>query len=105
MSALARRATFRGVRPSKGHLDLRLTSIGDSGAAHLGGLSRLRFVNLFRTRVGDLGIAALYHSADLETLLIGGTRITDAGLVSFGALESLRGLGRGAHAADRTREV
>lgn len=61
-------------------LDLRLTSVGDSGMVHLRGFRKLRFLNLFRTRVGDAGVGALRPLAALDALLLGGTRITDDGV-------------------------
>jgi hypothetical protein len=73
-------------------LDLRLTSVGDDGVAHLAGIRTLRFLNLFRTRVSDASLEYLRASAGLETLLVGGTRVTDAGLAHLSAFPRLRKL-------------
>jgi hypothetical protein len=61
-------------------LDLRLTSIGDSGMVHVRAFKKLHFLNLFRTRVGDAGVGTLRPLAALDTLHHGGTRITDDGV-------------------------
>lgn len=61
------------------YLDLRLTHIGDAGAANLKNLTSLQTLNLFRTQVGDKGLAYLKNLRQLQTLLISGTKITDEG--------------------------
>ena len=73
-------------------LDLRLTSIGDEGVAHLRRLTELRFLNLFRSQLSDAGLASLSGMKDLETLLIGGTKVTDSGLAQLKGFAKLRKL-------------
>lgn len=79
---------LRGLR----YLDLRLTHIGDAGAAHLKDLTSLQTLNLFRTQLGDHGLAQLKNLRQLQTLLIGGTKVTDAGLVNLKRFKELKKL-------------
>lgn len=74
------------------YLDLRLTQIGDAGAAHLKNLTSLQTLNLFRTQVGDQGLAQIERLTNLQTLLIGGTKITDDGLVNLKSMKQLKKL-------------
>jgi len=74
------------------YLDLRLTHIGDAGAANLRHLTSLTTLNLFRTQVGDQGLSYLRNLRQLQTLLIGGTRVTDAGLVNLKSMKELKKL-------------
>ncbi len=74
------------------YLDLRLTHIGDAGAANLKGLTSLETLNLFRTQVGDEGLGYLKKLTKLQTLLIGGTRVTDAGLANLKSMKELKKL-------------
>lgn len=74
------------------YLDLRLTHIGDAGAANLKNLTSLQTLNLFRTQVGDKGLAYVKNLKQLQTLLIGGTKVTDAGLASLKRLTELKKL-------------
>jgi len=73
-------------------LDLRLTKIGDAGVAHLRTLTKLRFLNLFRTGLSDDGLVPLEGVHDLETLLIGGTRVTNSGMSRLAAFKKLKKL-------------
>jgi Leucine-rich repeat (LRR) protein len=74
------------------YLDLRLTHIGDAGAANLKHLTSLTTLNLFRTQVGDKGFSYLRKLRQLQTLLIGGTKVTDAGLVNLKSMKELKKL-------------
>ena len=74
------------------YLDLRLTHIGDSGAANLKDLTSLETLNLFRTQVGDEGLGYLKKLTELQTLLIGGTKVTDAGLANLKSMKKLKKL-------------
>lgn len=73
------------------HLDLRKTTIGDAGVAHLRGLN-LHTLNLFRTKTSDVSLPILAQMTQLETLLLGGTQVSDAGLVALRPLQRLRKL-------------
>lgn len=73
------------------HLDLRKTTIGDSGVAHLDGL-QLTFLNLFRTQTSDVSLPLLARMTQLETLLLGGTQVSDNGLTALKPLQLLRKL-------------
>lgn len=74
------------------YLDLRLTHIGDAGAANLRHLTSLTTLNLFRTQVGDQGLSYLRNLRQLQTLLIGGTKVTDAGLRNLKSMKELKKL-------------
>lgn len=71
-------------------LDLRITPVGDEGAAHLAALRKLKFLNLFRTNLSDKGLADLQGLTQLETLLIGGTRVSDDGLKNLERMTRLK---------------
>lgn len=74
------------------YLDLRLTQVGDLGAANLKNLTSLETLNLFRTQVGDRGLVHLKRLTRLQTLLIGGTKVTDAGLAALKSMSQLKKL-------------
>jgi len=82
------RSALRELR----YLDLRLTQIGDEGAANLRKLTNLQTLNLFRTQVGDKGLSHLRKLTRLETLLIGGTKVTDSGLANLKSMTQLKKL-------------
>lgn len=71
-------------------LDLRVTPITDAGVAHLAGLRKLKFLNLFRTGLSDKGLGFLRAHVNLETLLIGGTKVTDDGMKHLERMAKLR---------------
>lgn len=73
-------------------LDVRVTPIGDEGIAHLAGLRKLKFLNVFRTNMSDKGLAGLRGLTELETLLMGGTRVTDEGLKNIERFTKLKKL-------------
>lgn len=73
-------------------LDLRLTSVGDSGVLLLRSLVRLRTLNLFRTAITDAGLSIVSDMPMLETLLVGGTKVTDLGMKQLGPLARLKKL-------------
>jgi internalin A len=74
-------------------LDLRLNpQITDDGVTNLAGLTKLKFLNLFRTQLSDKGLAHLQRLTELQTLLIGGTKVTDAGLVQLKPFTKLKKL-------------
>lgn len=73
-------------------LDLRLTSVTDTGIAHLRPLGKLQVLNLFRTRLTDQGLAVVQAMPRLHTLLIGGTQVSDAGMARLAPLAELRKL-------------
>jgi len=70
------------------------TAIGltDAALAHLNGLSRLKELDLSRTRITDSGLFQLKGLKGLEQLNLSRTRITDAGLAHLSGLWSLRAL-------------
>jgi Leucine-rich repeat (LRR) protein len=65
-------------------------NLGDSGMAHLKGLTQLRALSLNDTQVGDLGIEKLKNLTKLERLNLRGTRITDRGLKHLQRFKNLR---------------
>jgi hypothetical protein len=71
-------------------LDLRLTGVGDEGVAHLKNLTKLRFLNLFRSQLTDTGLTYLNRMSELETLLIGGTKVSDKGMVHLKSFKKLK---------------
>ena len=73
-------------------LDLRVTPIGDEGAAHLTNLRRLKFLNISRTNLSDKGLASLRGLTELETLFLGTTKVTDEGLRHIERFSKLRKL-------------
>ena len=73
-------------------LDLRVTPISDEGIAHIGGLRKLKFLNVFRTNMSDAGLASLRGLTELETLLMGGTKVTDEGLKNIEKFAKLKKL-------------
>jgi hypothetical protein len=64
----------------------------DAGLAHLGGLPRLKELDLSRSGVTDAGLVHLRGMNSLEQLNLSHTRITDAGLVHLSGLTSLQAL-------------
>lgn len=66
--------------------------LGDAGLAHLGGLRRLRALNLPSSVVSDAGLVHLEGLKDLEHLNLSRSRVTDAGLVHLEGLTRLRTL-------------
>ncbi len=71
-------------------LDLRLTTVGDKGLAHLKDWRKLKLLNLFRTPMTDEGLKSLGHLLQLETLLIGGTKVSDAGMATLKPFAELK---------------
>ncbi len=57
--------------------------ITDTGAEHLRGLPRLRFIHLGSSQVGDKGIAAIASLPSLEGVSMQRNKISDAGLAHF----------------------
>lgn len=74
------------------YLDLRLTTISDTGVAKLKNLKSLRTLNLFRTHLTDAGLVHVKKLNQIEALLIGGTKVSDAGLASIRPLKKLKKL-------------
>lgn len=74
------------------YLDLRLTSVSDSGVAKLKNLKSLQTLNLFRTQLTDAGLVHVKKLTRIETLLIGGTKVSDAGLAYIRPLKKLKKL-------------
>jgi hypothetical protein len=73
-------------------LDVRVTPIGDDGAAHLSNLRKLKFLNISRTSLSDKGLASLRGLTELETLFLGTTKITDEGLKNIERFSKLKKL-------------
>ena len=62
------------------------------GLAHLAPLTRLRRLDLFRTRVTDAGLDAIAAIGTLEQLNLDYTKVTGAGLARLHPLKNLREL-------------
>ncbi len=73
-------------------LDVRVTPIGDEGAAHLADLRKLKFLNISRTNLSDKGLANLRGLTELETLFLGTTKVTDEGLRNIERFAKLKKL-------------
>ncbi|MHC4115901.1 MAG: hypothetical protein ACYSWO_00190 [Planctomycetota bacterium] len=69
-----------------------VSPITDAGLAHLGTLTSLRRLVLYRTRITDAGLAHLRNLTSLTNLIVFETPITDAGLVHLRGLTALEGL-------------
>jgi Leucine-rich repeat (LRR) protein len=66
--------------------------VSDAGLAHLNGLSRLKELDLSKTRITDSGLVELRGLKGLLELNLARTRITDAGLAHLSGLSTLRAL-------------
>ena len=69
--------------------------VSDAGLAHLNGLTRLKALDLSKTRITDSGLVELKGLKGLLQLNLSRTRITDAGLPHLSGLSSLRALDLG----------
>lgn len=74
-------------------LSLEETAITGAGLAHLAGLKKLEWINLWNTQIDDPGMTILARLPALQSLPVGGTQITDAGLLPFKEHKTLRYLG------------
>ena len=70
-------------------IDLSTTGVGDSGVAHLAGLTRLQHLNLNGTQVGAAGLAHIESLKMLQVLDLNATRVTDPGMIHVRELPSL----------------
>jgi hypothetical protein len=73
-------------------LNLRLTNIGDAGAAKLSGLTKLRTLNLASTdkRITGAALRGLAALTELEELTLSGTKISDADLDTLARFKKLK---------------
>jgi hypothetical protein len=74
-------------------LDLRGTQVPDAELAHLKRCTKLLHLILAHTKVTDVGLAHLTGLTDLQWLYLGGTHISDDGLVHLKGLRNLSVLG------------
>jgi hypothetical protein len=65
------------------HLDLRRTRITDAGLVHLKGLTRLEQLDLRRTQVTDAGLVHLKGLPQIRMLDVWGTQVTDEGVTEL----------------------
>ncbi len=88
-------ATLAAVASCSALTDLSLesTAVGDAGLARLAGLSRLEWLNLYRTRITDRALKTLGAMPSLTHLPLGETAVTDQGVASLCGLPKLRYLG------------
>jgi Leucine-rich repeat (LRR) protein len=70
-------------------LNLWRDTISDAGVAHLAGLTNLVWLNLDNTGLTDDGLAHLSTLTNLDFLHLGSTQITDAGLPHLKGLKML----------------
>jgi hypothetical protein len=66
--------------------------ITDAGLAHLGGLTKLTYLNLQGHKVTDAGLGKLAGLQNLEFLALSFSGVTDAGLVHLYGMQRLRSL-------------
>ncbi len=86
---LAALAIFAGLE----YLNLsKARAIGDDGVAHLRGLRRLEWLDLYATRVSDAGLPHLGGLSALRRLHLGATRLRGRGLTWLSGLDTLRKL-------------
>jgi len=71
-------------------LNLWRDAITDLGAEHLAPLTNIQWLNLDNTQVSDIGIEYLKDMEKLEFLHLGSTQISDTGLVHLASLKSLK---------------
>jgi hypothetical protein len=76
-------------------LTLYRSSLSDAGLANLKGLTKLSYLNLGETQVTDTWLANLKGLTKLSCLDLGGTQVTDAGLADLTGLTNLSILGLG----------
>ena len=79
--------------PQLADLDVsEAVQIDDAALEHVGRMTGLRKLNLWRVPVGDAGIARLAGLQNLEWLNLDNTQLTDAGLETVGGLGKLQTL-------------
>ncbi|MCI0334474.1 MAG: hypothetical protein L0228_14750, partial [Planctomycetes bacterium] len=77
-------------------LSLNRTSVSDGGIEQLGGLKRLRYLGLARTKVTARGLRTLDHFNKLDTLILEeAVRVDDNALQHVASIERLDTLGLG----------
>jgi internalin A len=79
--------------PALTDLSLENTRVGDVGMTHVAKLSKLEWLNLYRTWVGDDGARSLSQSRSIRMLPIGETNLTDVGLAHLSKMSQLTYLG------------
>jgi Leucine-rich repeat (LRR) protein len=83
-------------------LSLESTVIGDDALALISNLTKIEWLNLYRTKVSDAGLVYLSGFSQLQQLPVGETQVTDAGLSALVNLKKLHYLGlRGNRISDR----
>jgi internalin A len=86
LSPLAKQAQLRVL-----HLSLN-RNVGDSGLAHLSGLTALEELHLTSTAVTDTGLSHLAGLTQLKTLSLGRTKIAGTGLSHLAGMSRLESL-------------
>ena len=74
-------------------LSLEQTKISDAGSAHLRGLPKLQWLNLYRCEIGDEGLKHLKTIDRLQHLPLGETKVTGVGLAHLQDMRQLVYLG------------